>query len=174
MPIFRGTQFVSAVSDHKDSVRVCETANIDVAVDIVSSVDSVSLATNDRVLLTGQTLARENGIYSKAANGKLVRSRDADSSFEVTPGLTIYVEEGTNHGKSSWLLTTNLPINLGTTNLLFRKIFQLDADLTIGTGLTGTSYDATEAVTIAIDDTVVATVNGTQTLDNKTVDGGTY
>ena len=41
--------------------------------------------------------------------------------------------------------------------------------LTIGTGLTGTSYDGSVAVTIAIDSTV-ATLSGAQTLTNKTID----
>ena len=40
--------------------------------------------------------------------------------------------------------------------------------LTIGTGLSGTSYNGSSAVTIAIDSTV-ATLTGTQTLTNKTV-----
>lgn len=43
--------------------------------------------------------------------------------------------------------------------------------LTIGTGLTGTSYSGAAAVTIAIDSTV-ATLTGSQTLTNKTMDGG--
>ena len=42
--------------------------------------------------------------------------------------------------------------------------------LTIGTGLTGTSYDGSAAVTVAIDSTV-ATLTGTQTLTNKTMSG---
>lgn len=42
--------------------------------------------------------------------------------------------------------------------------------LTIGTGLTGTSYDGSAAVTIAIDSTVV-TLTGTQTLTNKSISG---
>jgi hypothetical protein len=42
--------------------------------------------------------------------------------------------------------------------------------LTIGTGLTGTSYNGSSPVTIAIDSTV-ATLTGTQTLTNKTISG---
>jgi len=42
--------------------------------------------------------------------------------------------------------------------------------LTIGTGLSGTSYNGSSAVTIAIDATV-ATLTGTQTLTNKTISG---
>lgn len=44
--------------------------------------------------------------------------------------------------------------------------------LTIGTGLTGTSYDGSSPVTIAIDSTV-ATLAGTQTLTNKSMSGAT-
>jgi hypothetical protein len=42
--------------------------------------------------------------------------------------------------------------------------------LTIGTGLSGTSYNGSAAVTIAIDSTV-ATLTGTQALTNKTISG---
>ena len=42
--------------------------------------------------------------------------------------------------------------------------------LTIGTGLTGTSYNGSSAVTIAIDSTV-ATLTGSQTLTNKSMSG---
>ena len=47
----------------------------------------------------------------------------------------------------------------------------LDA-LTIGTGLSGTSYNGSSAVTVAIDSTV-ATLTGTQTLTNKTISTAT-
>jgi hypothetical protein len=47
-----------------------------------------------------------------------------------------------------------------------------NASLTIGTGLTGTSFNGSAPVTIAIDSTV-ATLNGTQTFTNKSISGAT-
>lgn len=54
----------------------------------------------------------------------------------------------------------------GSSNLSFAS----PATLTIGTGLSGSSYNGTSNVTIAIDSTV-ATLTGSQTLSNKTLSG---
>lgn len=54
--------------------------------------------------------------------------------------------------------SANIVVSTSTTNAL-----------TIGTGLSGTSFDGGSAVTIAIDSTV-ATLTGTQTLTGKTID----
>lgn len=45
--------------------------------------------------------------------------------------------------------------------------------LTLGTGLTGSTYNGSSAVTAAIDTTVVATLTGAQTLTNKSISGST-
>jgi hypothetical protein len=60
---------------------------------------------------------------------------------------------------------------------LVKSLNVTQSELTIGTGLSGTSYNGTSAVTIAIDSTV-ATLSGSQTLTNKTltspvISGGT-
>lgn len=68
----------------------------------------------------------------------------------------------TNIGNSSLVNSTISGVALGS-NLF---------SLTIGTGLSGTSYNGSSAVTIAIDSTV-ATLTGTQTLTNKTISGST-
>lgn len=66
----------------------------------------------------------------------------------------------TNIGNASLTNSTISGVSLGS-NLF---------SLTIGTGLTGTSYNGSAAVTVAIDSTV-ATLTGTQTLTNKTISG---
>ncbi|WP_050590197.1 phage tail protein [Pseudomonas sp. URMO17WK12:I12] len=105
--------------DHKQSARVAATAAITLS--NLQTVDDVAVATGDRVLVTAQALAQDNGIYVASADS-WTRAADADNSLEVTPGLFIHVEQGTNNGDSLWQLVTDAPINLGTTSLQFDMI----------------------------------------------------
>jgi len=68
---------------------------------------------------------------------------------------------------------TNIPNSALSNSTISGKALgnNLDA-LTIGTGLSGTSYNGSAAVTVAIDSTV-ATLTGSQTLTNKTLGAST-
>ena len=77
-----------------------------------------ALTAGDRVLVKDQTTGANNGLYVAAA-GAWARSTDADASAEVTPGMLVTIEEGTNLADTVWELTTNGPIALGTTALTF-------------------------------------------------------
>ncbi|MDP9653638.1 UNVERIFIED_ORG: phage-related tail fiber protein [Pseudomonas putida] len=105
--------------DHKQSARVAATAAI--ALSNVQTIDDVAVVVGDRVLVTAQALAQDNGVYVVSAQG-WTRAADADNSLEVTPGLFIHVEEGTTNGDSLWQLITDAPIELGTTGLQFEMI----------------------------------------------------
>lgn len=121
MPLFRGKNVVSAVSDYKDSVRVALRSNINLS-GTVSIVDGVTLSDKDRVLIAGQSVASQNGIYVwSSATNKLTRAEDADSQFELSPGNRIYVEEGNTHALSNWVLITTGIIVPGITNIVFSK-----------------------------------------------------
>ena len=114
--------YVDAVKqalDIKDSVRVATTANITIADDlnVGDTIDGVTLADGDRVLVKNQTDASQNGIY--VAGSSPVRAADANISAEVTAGLFVFVEEGTVGGDNGFVLTTNDPITLDTTDLEF-------------------------------------------------------
>lgn len=106
--------------DLKPSVRAATTANIDLSVGGLLTIDGVVLAAGDRVLVKNQTTASQNGIYVAGA-GAWSRATDADSSAEVTAGMFTFVEEGTTHGDQGWVLATNNPITLGTTALSFTQ-----------------------------------------------------
>ena len=77
--------------------------------------------------------------------------------------LTGYVY---GNGTSAMTASTTIPFSVITGTV------SVTNPLTIGTGLTGGSYDGATAVTIAIDSTV-ATLTGTQTLTNKSMSGST-
>lgn len=121
MPIFRGKNFVSAVSDYKDSVRVATRSNIDVSAS-VHIIDGISLSDKDRILLLGQSNQTENGIYTwSSATNKIKRALDADSIFELSPGIKVYVEEGNSFGQTTWTLITQGVITPGITSMVFAK-----------------------------------------------------
>src|SRR6056300_776761 len=114
--------YVDAVKqalDIKDSVRVATTANITIASDlnVGDTIDGVTLADGDRVLVKDQSTASENGIYT--AGSSPVRAADANTSAEVTSGMFCFVEEGTVGGDNGFVLTTNDTITLDTTDLTF-------------------------------------------------------
>lgn len=104
----------------KDSVRVATTANGTLATAFANAqtVDGVTLATNDRILIKDQTTQTENGIYVVQASGAPVRATDADTAGEIKQA-TVVVEEGTVNADSTWTLTNNGTITLGSTNLTF-------------------------------------------------------
>lgn len=110
--------------DWKPSVRAATTAAGTLASSFAngSTIDGVTLATGDRILIKNQATASENGIYIVAASGAPTRATDADSSAEVTAGMAMFISEGTTLGDSQWMLTTNDPITLGTTSLTFAQI----------------------------------------------------
>jgi len=131
-------QLVAMVNglDIKGSVRVATTAAGTLASSFENgdTVDGVTLATGDRILIKDQSTASENGVYTVNASGSPTRAADADASAEVTGGFTVWVNEGTANGDTQWTLTTNDPITLGTTGLTFSQTdagaVTVDASLT--------------------------------------------
>ena len=114
--------YVDAVKqalDIKDSVRVATTANITIAtaLNVGDTIDGVTLADGDRVLVKNQSTGSENGIYTAGVTP--ARATDANISAEVTSGMFCFVEEGTVGGDNGFVLTTNDPITLDTTALTF-------------------------------------------------------
>lgn len=108
-----------ASQDFKNSVRVATTANISLSG--TQTIDGIAVVAGNRVLVKNQTTASQNGIYV-VASGAWVRSIDADTDIEVTPGLLVAVEQGTAQGDNIWQLVTVAPITLGTTALVFEEV----------------------------------------------------
>ena len=129
----------------KDPVRAATTGNITLSG--AQTIDGVSVIAGDRVLVKAQSTGSANGIYL-AASGSWTRATDFDAASELV-GASCFVSEGTTLGNSVWVMTTDAPITLGTTPLVFVQ--------TNG----GTSYTAGNGVTItggvvAVDPAVTA------------------
>jgi len=104
---------------YKNPVRVASTTNITIATP-PASIDGVTLAEGDRVLLKNQTTGSENGIYVfNGESSAMTRASDFDTSAEAVPSCIVPVQEGTVNADTLWMLTTNAPITLGTTALVF-------------------------------------------------------
>ena len=110
--------------DWKQSVRVATTAAgaLSTAFSAGQVVDGVTLAAGNRILIKDQTTGSENGIYVVNASGGPTRASDADSDAEMTAGVTAFVSEGTVNGNSSWSITTDDTITLGTTDIVFTQV----------------------------------------------------
>lgn len=88
------------------------------------TMDGVTVAQNDRVLLQDQTTATQNGIYVVAETGDvsnptvLVRADDFNASAEVISGSFSFINEGTDNGDVAFVQITQDPI-LDVSDLVF-------------------------------------------------------
>lgn len=122
--------------DWKENVRVATTAVLPTntrsgnvltasANGALPSIDGVSLSVSDRILVKNEATGANNGIYTVTDLGSagtpwvLTRSTDADTSGEVTTGLSAFVSAGTANTGTTWTLNTPDPITLNTTALAF-------------------------------------------------------
>ena len=129
--------FVEATSqglDVKDSVKVATTANITISTALNSgdSIDGVTLADNDRVLVKDQSTASQNGIYIVGSSPS--RSSDLASGADAA-GMFTFVEQGTVNADNGFVCTSNKgSAVVGTNDLTFAQ-FSGAGQITPGDGL---------------------------------------
>lgn len=122
----------------KDEVRVATTTNGTLATAYANgqSVDGITLATGNRILIKDQTTQTENGIYTVNASGAPTRAIDADSTGDLN-NATVSVTDGTANAGKSYTQTTKNP-TVGSSNIVF-ALFGGGTTYTAGNGLTGTT-----------------------------------
>ncbi len=97
--------------------RVATTANVNLAVGGLLTVDGVALAAGDRVLVLSQSNSRQNGLYIAAA-GPWSRAADADTVAELVAGSYVFVTEGATNGQRGYVLADDA-VQVGSTPLNF-------------------------------------------------------
>ena len=112
--------------DYKQATRVITVSNITLSGGAPSQVDGVNLSLNNRVLVIGQTNKAQNGIYDvdtvgSGSNGTWVRSGDTNTTGELLAGTIVMVTEGLIYADTQWKLTTDDPIVIGVSELIFEQ-----------------------------------------------------
>jgi hypothetical protein len=116
----------------KEAVRAATLTNITLSA--VQTIDGVVLNVGDRVLVKNQTNAAQNGLYV-VSSGSWTRSSDATLNVDVQAGLFAFVEEGSVNADSGFVLATDNPIDVGSTDLSFVQ-FTGAGQINAGLGLT--------------------------------------
>lgn len=143
----------------KSSVRAASTANgtLASAYENGDTLDGVTLATGDRILLKDQTTQTENGIYTVNASGAPTRATDADTGAEIKQS-SVFVEEGTVNADKAFVNTNDGTVTLGSTNITYVSfVSALVPDATTSTK--GKVALATQAEAEAKSDTAKAVVS---------------
>jgi len=150
----------------KAACRVASTVNL-AALSGLLTIDGVTVAANDRVLVKNQTTASANGIYV-AASGAWARSTDNNTAAQMLQA-TVWIEEGTAQADTAWVCTTNAPITIGSTNITFVQ-WAGGGTYTAGSGLslTGNQFAAVAGTGIAIGANIALTGNPLGLFNNAT------
>jgi len=124
--------------------RVATTGNINLsnALENGDTLDGITLATGNKILVKDQTDATENGIYDVVSSGAASRNTEFNTVAELA-GQMVIVQEGSTNADKFFLCTTDNSGSIGSVNITF-----------------------TVVVPSNVGD---VTLNGVQTLTNKTL-----
>lgn len=133
-----------------------------------NTIDGVTLALGNRVLVKNQTTTFQNGIYSVTTAGALgiagvlTRTTDANQSNEFKTGDSLFVTSGTTQSATTWAYTGADSPTIGTDSITYVQVAG-QGSFTSGNGITITGNS------IAIDTSVTVDKTTAQTLTNKTL-----
>ena len=121
------------------------------------------------IVLSGTVNVSNGGTGATTLTGYV--KGNGTSAF--TASVTVPTTDLSGTITNAQLANSSITINGNTVSLggSITVTASLANALTLGSGLTGGSFDGSTAVTAAIDTTVVATLAGSQTLTNKTISG---
>jgi hypothetical protein len=182
----------------KTPCRVATTANIAIstALNAGDTIDGVTLAAGDRVLVKDQTTGSQNGIWVAGATPVRAYDMDQDQTTDVKSeeigGAFVYVVSGTANGGKVFHTTNALGGTIGTTAIVWTELTTA-SPLTIkdegtplataatsidfvGAGVTASGTGAAKTVTIpggasTLDDLTDVTITSPANHDQLAYDG---
>lgn len=153
----------------KAPVRAVAVGNADIATAYAAgqSVDGVTLAAGDRLLLAGQTNPVENGVYVVAASGAPARTADIPVGLHAS-GLYVFVDQGTTYLDRSFVCTADKNVDVVGTDALPWVQFGARPSAYKGFGLAMGAANALD-----VDYTVIPVLANTQTFTGNNTFSGT-
>ena len=123
-----------------------------------------TLTAADRILVKNQADPTTNGIYAASATA-WTRTTDFNSNANILPNSFVFAEKGTALADTGWVLTTDPPVSLGTSNLTFVQ-FSSAGSYVGGNGITitgnsiavtaGNGISVSSGVAIALADSTLS------------------
>lgn len=169
---FRGTQLMVGVASQnseaaqwgqvkdfvnkyvKDPVLAATTGNLDgtysagvlTLTSSLTTLDGITLNTDDRILVKDQTDTTQNGIYVYTDSTTLTRSEDFKAASIIMNNTTVSVMQGTDNADTKWVLVSDGVLTVDTSNIIFVKDGSNDNGIKLAKGtITGdgvkTSFD---------------------------------
>ena len=140
--------------------RAATTANVTLSSDLQNgdTLDGITLATGNRVLVKDQSTASQNGIYTVVSSGTAGRDSEFDAIGELA-GQMVIIQEGSSNADKFFLCTTDSDATLGSDSISFTQVTpQNVGDVT----LTGTQTLTNKTLTSPKVGTSVLDTNGNQ------------
>ena len=114
----------------KQAGRAATTANVTLSGGAPSTLDGVTLAASDRILVKNQANNIENGIYyvstlGSGSNGTWTRTTDADTGAKLATGTYIFISSGSVNANAAYTMVTQGTITLGTSNIVWALFSQV-------------------------------------------------
>jgi len=138
--------------------RVATTGNVDLSADLQNgdTIDGITLATGNKVLVKSQTDATENGIYDVVASGTANRNSSYNTVEELA-GQLVIVQEGSTNADKFFLCTTDNSGTIGSVDIVFTVVVPSNVgDVT----LTGVQTLTNKTLTSPVISEIVSVSNG--------------
>ena len=138
--------------------RAATTGNVTLSSDLQNgdTLDGITLATGNRVLVKDQSTASQNGIYTVVASGTAARDTDFDAIGELA-GQLVIIQEGSTNAEKMFLCTTDSDATLGSDTITFTVVQPANVgDVT----LTGTQTLTNKTLTSPVISNIVSVSNG--------------